>query len=364
MPDNPQPEQTLLSLNRGLDLTQPQFDPDLSGATAPLFMADKLRTGSAMPDSGASVSCLTNADDQPCETDRRRARTARYRSAIEVLRRAPTVADIPLCGPATSEVCMPVKPGVVADVALGVPELAIPAADVRKKVAYLFGNNDYKGEIPQLETPVADVTAIGKVLADRMGYEVTIIRNASKASMVQALKRLAEQSGQHESVLIFYAGHGYQMDDSKAGFWLPSDASASDPQTWLSNNDVQRFLNRIDAKQIAVISDSCFSGTLTKEQAIDAPRAAPREQLLSRRAVVTLSSGDEEPVTDEGVGGHSIFAYHFLDELQRIQKMSPVSAAHERLREKVAKSFPQTPQLGGIPSAGHMTGANYLFEVK
>jgi hypothetical protein len=178
---------------------------------------------------------------------------------------------------------MPVKPGIVADAALGPPELNIPVAEVRKKVAYLFGNNEYQGEIPQLETPVADVTAIGKVLAERMGYEVTIIRNATKASMVQALKTLAEQSAQNESVLIFYAGHGYQMDDTKAGFWLPSDASASDPKTWLSNNDVQRFLNRIDAKQIAVISDSCFSGTLTKEQSIDAPRLAPREQLLTRR---------------------------------------------------------------------------------
>ena len=228
----------------------------------------------------------------------------------------------------------------------------------------MFGNNDYKGDIPRLETPIADVSAIGKVLQERLGYEVTIVQNATKADMVRTLKSISEQSTQDESVLIFYAGHGYQMDESKAGFWLPADASATDAKTWLSNNDIQRFLNRIDAKQIIVVSDSCFSGTLTKEQALDAPQTAPREQLLTRRAVVSLSSGGEEPVTDEGLGGHSIFAYHFLGEIQRIQKMSPVSVAYERLRENVAKSFPQTPQLGAVLSAGHMTGANYLFEVK
>lgn len=154
------------------------------------------------------------------------------------------------------------------------------------------------------------------------------------------------------------------MDDSKAGFWLPSDADSSDPRTWLSNNDIQRFLNRIDAKQIIVVSDSCFSGTLAKEQNIDAPRTAPREQLLSRRAVVTLTSGDEEPVSDEGLDGHSIFAYHFMKEIQEIRKYSPINVAFDRIREKVAQAYPQTPQLGSVLSAGHMRGASYLFEVK
>jgi hypothetical protein len=359
-----EPVQALQAVIRGPELVSFEFNPDLAGAKSPLFVSDKLRVGSSVADTGADLSCLTTAEDQPCESDRRRARTARYKNALEVLRKAPTVADLPLCGPNTSDVCMPTKPGIVADAAQGALELAIPVAEVRKKVAVLIGNNDYREGIPQLETPIADVAAIGKVLAERMGYEVTILKNATKANMVKTLKALTEQTTQPESVLIFYAGHGYQLDDTKAGFWMPSDASASDPKTWVSNNDIQRFLNRIDAKQIMVVADSCFSGTLTKEQSIDAPRTAPREQLLSRRAVVTLSSGDEEPVTDEGLGGHSIFAYHFLGEIQRIQKMSPASVAFERLRENVAKAHPQTPQLGGVRSAGHMTGANYLLEVK
>ena len=260
---------------------------------------------------------------------------------------------------------MPAKPGIVDDAALGPPQLNIPATDVRKKIAILIGNNNYKDKnIIQLQTPIADVSAIGKVLQDRLGYEVTTIENATKAEMVRQLKALSETLTQDESVLIYYAGHGYQMESSRAGFWIPTDASAEDAKTWLSNNDVQRFLNRMDAKQIILVSDSCFSGTLSREQSLDAPRNAPREQLLSRRAVVSLSSGDEEPVTDEGLGGNSIFAYHFLGEMQRIQKMSPVSVAFERLRGNIAKSFPQTPQLGAVLSAGHMNGANYLFEVK
>ncbi len=342
-------------------------NPDTVESSEPLVTVHALRVGSVVADTGVIDSCWTATTDpngQPCETVRRAARKARYNSAIEVIRRVPTVADIPLCSPGSSEVCMPAKPGIVEDAALGQPQLVIPPNDVRRKVAVLFGNNDYTGEIPALVTPAQDVTAIGKVLQERFGYEVTVIKNASKADMVRALKNISERSEQDESVLVFYAGHGYQMDESKAGFWLPTDATASDPRTWLSNNDIQRFLNRIDAKQIIVISDSCFSGTLTKEQTVDAPRTAPREQLLSRRAVVTFSSGDEEPVSDDGLEGHSIFAYHFINEIQQIRKYSPVTVAFDRIREKVAQAYPQTPQLGSVISAGHMSGASYLFEVK
>jgi len=310
---------------------------------------------------GAAEKLLKLAEEQ---ADRRNAREARYKSAIEVIRRAATVADIPLCGPSAPDVCMPAKPGIVSDAASGAPQAAIPATELRRKVAILFGNNEYKGDIPKLDTPIDDVSAIGKVLGDKFGYEVKIVRNATKADIVREFKALTEQTERDESVMVMYAGHGYQLEDSKAGFWIPVDASASDPKTWLSNNDIQRFLNRIDAKQISVVSDSCFSGTLTKEQTLNAPRNAPKPELLSRRAVVTLSSGDEEPVADEGLEGHSIFAYHLLKELQGVKQASPISVTYERIRENVAQTFPQTPQLGGVASAGHMSGANYLFEVK
>ena len=331
---------------------QGQGNPDITGKEDPLSIALCMSAGGDAAMDGA------------CESVRRNARNIRYRVAVETLRNNPTVADIPLCGPSAPEVCMPVKAGVLSDVALGPPKLDIPATEVRRKVAYLIGNNSYKGTIPQLETPISDVTAIGKVLQERMGYEVTIIKDASKADMVRTLKSIAENTTQDESVLVFYAGHGYQVESTKAGFWIPSDGVASDPRTWLSNNDVQRFLNRTDAKQIVVVSDSCFSGTLAKEQPLDAPKSALKEDLLTRRAVVTLTSGDEEPVTDEGLDGHSIFAYHFLNEMRRVQKFSPITASYERLRERIVKTYPQTPQLGAVMSAGHMSGASYLFEVK
>lgn len=259
---------------------------------------------------------------------------------------------------------MSAKPGVVADAAQGVAQLSIPPTEVKRKVALLIGNNAYRGEIPALDTPVGDVRAIGQSLNEKFGYEVQLVENGSKADVVRALKNVVESVSRDESVLIFYAGHGYQLNDSKAGFWFPVDATASDPSTWISNNDVQRFLNRIDAKQIMIVSDSCFSGTLTKEEPLDAPKTEPKQALLGRRAVVAMSSGDQEPVADAGLEGHSFFAYYFLKELAGVQQISPASVVYERLKNDVQRAFPQTPQLGGIASAGHMRAANYIFEIK
>jgi filamentous hemagglutinin family protein len=339
----------------------PDSDLVIAPQSEQLSFDSKLTKGSALGGMDIAERLLDLADD---DAARRRARGARYKVAIEILRKSPTAADLPLCGGSASEVCISAKPGVVSDVAQGAAELSIPATEIKRKVAFLIGNSAYRGQIPVLDTPVGDVQALGKTLNEKFGYEVNYVENGSKADIVRALNGLVESTSRDESVLIFYAGHGYQMEDSKAGFWLPVDATASDPRTWISNNDVQRFLNRVDAKQIMIVSDSCFSGTLTKEEPVDAPKAAPKEQLLSRRAVVAMSSGDEEPVADAGLGGHSVFTYYFLKALAGVRQVSPVSALYDRLKFDVQRAFPQTPQLGVVTSAGHMHAANYLFELK
>lgn len=285
----------------------------------------------------------------------------RYRVAIEILRKAPTVADMPICGAGAPEACISAKPGVGIEASA---QLSIPPTEVKRKVALLIANSSYRGDIPSLNTPAGDAEAVGKVLKDKFGYEVTLVENGGKGDIARALNKLVESTRQDESVLIYYAGHGYELRDLRAGFWIPSDATSSDPRTWISNNDVQRFLSRIDAKQIMLVSDSCFSGTLAKEEPVDAPMTTPKQQLLSRRAVIAMSSGGEEPVADAGLGGHSVFGYFFLRTLGSVSQDSPASVLYDRLKFDVQRAFPQTPQLGGVASAGHMHQANYLFEPK
>ena len=67
---------------------------------------------------------------------------------------------------------------------------------------------------------MADVERVAEVLRQKFGFTVQILRDAGKAQIVTALNALAQSSTSEDSVLIFYAGHGYLMDDIGMGFWI------------------------------------------------------------------------------------------------------------------------------------------------
>ena len=204
---------------------------------------------------------------------------------------------------------------------------------------------------------------MGRELQERFGYEVEQLRNATRRDIVGLFRRIVEETGPGDSVLVYYAGHGYELEDTKAGYWIPSDASEDDPRTWISNSDIARFLSLIKAPQIILVSDSCFSGSLAREERLDASQVARRrEQILAGRSVVVMTSGGEEPVFDGGGGGHSIFARSLLDTLRGSGGAQIGSSVFADVRQRIESRFPQYPRYGAARSAGHRTGGDYLFE--
>lgn len=357
---------------------------------------------------------------------RHQARTLLYREALEELRKNPTAADVPECpigGSTPGVLCLkrpetpapeaapaqpdekpmlaavpaapaPVaepKPAIPAPAAKPAPQGAAaaptatavtlpppatapvaaaavpkPAADatpmVRKRIAVLVGNNDYKMPIPGLDTPIADVEKIADVLRSRFGYDAQVVKNASKAQIIEALNRVATEAKPEDSVLLFYAGHGYLMDDTKMGFWIPIDASVKTAANWISNTDISKLLAAIPSRQLILVSDSCFSGSLTKEQKVTYSSKPKPEEVLRRRSVLVFSSGGDEPVSDEGKDGHSIFAWNLIKALDTATGTTPGYDVWKTVHGRVTKEFPQEPQYGAVVSAGHAEGGEYLFQ--
>lgn len=356
---------------------------------------------------------------------RHQARTLLYREALEELRKNPTAADVPECpvgGAAPGVLCLKrpeavsaetavarpaespalaaapaqavpapapaVKPGPAAPPPAAAPAPATaqaagtvvqparpvaatapapaPAADsvpaVRRRIAVLVGNNDYKMPIPGLDTPIADVEKIADVLRSRFGYEAQVVKNASKAQIIEALNRVATDAKPEDSVLLFYAGHGYLMDDTKMGFWIPIDASVKTAANWISNTDISKLLAAIPSRQLILVSDSCFSGSLTREQKVTYSGKPKPEEVLRRRSVLVFSSGGDEPVSDEGKDGHSIFAWNLIKTLDTATGTTPGYDVWKTVHGRVTKEFPQEPQYGAVVSAGHAEGGEYLFQ--
>lgn len=333
------------------------------------------------------------AQMQSIVMQRHQARTLLYREALEELKKNPAAADVKECqagNPTPGEVCIgiPEKPGatlqpeVVAKVeserkaALlsSVPRMPqaitsapanekTPPSVMPRKIAVLFGNNAYPKPIPALETPISDVQDIGRILQERFGYEVKLVRDARKLDVVNTLNQIGMETKPGDSVLVVYAGHGYLMDDTNMGYWIPVDGSTKSPANWISNTDISKFLKNIQAQQVILISDSCFSGSLTREEKIStSSKNVDRNKITNKRSVLAMSSGGEEPVSDEGKEGHSIFAWSLIGALKSAGALTPGAEIFQVVKTEVLKDYPQEPQYGAVLSAGHMEGGEYLFE--
>jgi len=259
---------------------------------------------------------------------------------------------------AAAHVAAPATHGATARVA------SLP--QIERKIAVLFGINDYADkDIPQLFNAIPDADAVARVFAGKLGYEVRVVRNPDKAEIVRVLNGLAAEAGSADSVVVYYAGHGYSMENNGAGYWLGADARVTDPKTWISNGDIAHLLSGIRSKQVALISDSCYSGAFTRDGVGAIGKnvmAATVDNVLAKRSVVVLSSGGDEPVPDEGKNGHSIFTWNLIQVIGSVQDWKPGSTIFSSVRANVRKEFPQTPKYGSLTAAGHQAGGEYLFE--
>jgi filamentous hemagglutinin family protein len=238
-----------------------------------------------------------------------------------------------------------------------------PARPVQTRRALVIGNAHYASPLSVLPGAQRDAEAVSELLK-RRGFVVTQVTDATRADMVRALNTLIESSGPDDSVVVYYAGHGHIHPGSSVGYWLPVDANVDDPSGWLANTDLPRFMKNLASKQILLVSDSCFSGALTRESATTSNKPLNRNALLKRRAVTVMSSGGEEPVADLGANGHSPFTGALVRAMEAQPAGSELRAQTlaQEIAATVTARYRQTPQYGVLVSAGHVQGADYLFD--
>lgn len=228
-------------------------------------------------------------------------------------------------------------------------------------LALVIGNEKYRDFTP-LRSPIADAHALASLLVRDYGFNVSILTNATRYQIVSALSQLRRQATQNDSVLIYYAGHGYLDDATSRGYWLPVDAERDNVANWLSTNDITDMLAGLQARHALILADSCFSGTLLRSDptvAID-ERGALLGKLSSHRSRTIMTSGGLEPVSDSGAGSHSVFADALLRALGDNRERLEAGRLFMQIRERVAMGAEQTPQYAPLRSAGH-DGGDFIF---
>ena len=232
--------------------------------------------------------------------------------------------------------------------------------------ALIIGINDYKGpKIPDLETPINDAKTLAKILKEKYGFKVKLLldRNATREAIYRGLRRLVASAKPNDSVLIYFAGHGDLDRTYDDGWWIPADAQGGNPATYLDNVQVQKAMRSMKARHVLLISDSCYSGTLFGK-ARSLPPVIDDKYYLSlynEKSRWGMTSGNKTPVSDQGTGGHSVFAYQLIKELERNDKpFLSTQEIYTRIAPVIANNSEQTPLCRPIVNTGDQ-GGEFVF---
>jgi hypothetical protein len=229
-----------------------------------------------------------------------------------------------------------------------------------------------------LDTPISDAHRAAKVLADKYGFNVQIVENATDVAMLKALNDLNAVLKPADNLLIYYAGHGTRLTTGKAeaGYWLPVNADPAPQDTfWVPNEQITGHLARLSAKRVLVVADSCYAGLLSTDPSylfVNDRVGYTRDYVaykLPKRSRMLISSGGDKPVLDSGGGSNSVFARAFIDELEKNQGVLSTPELFGRLQKRVAESaaknrFVQKPEFKSIKAAGHEVGDFFFVPAK
>jgi len=236
-----------------------------------------------------------------------------------------------------------------------------------KFYALMIGINDYQ-HINKLQNAVNDATVMDQVLREHYGFESTLLldEQAGRDNIMKSLNDLRKKLTENDSLVIFYSGHGEFDKQTGTSYWLPVDAAADDNTKWLESRSISDQLKLISARHVLIIADSCFSGTMTRDANVELTGKLTRENYLNKLSEkasrVLIASGGNEPVTDAGGKGHSIFSDVLIAALN--QPFDTVFTAEElmtrQLKESVAGRTEQTPEYKVVRNSGH-DGGDFIF---
>ncbi len=246
--------------------------------------------------------------------------------------------------------------------------------DIGGHYALVIGNQDYES-LPDLETALGDAESVAKVLQDRFGYKVTLLRNATRYQILSEMNKLRKQLTEKDNLLVYYAGHGELDRVNLRGHWLPVDAEANSSANWISNVSITDILNAMAVRHVLMVADSCYSGALTRSSLSSLESGKSKEQrshwlktLTKMRSRTALTSGGLAPVLDGGGGNHSVFAKAFLGVLNDMTDITEGQRVYREVSARVAfeanrYQVEQVPEYAPIKFSGHEAG-DFLFVPK
>ncbi len=189
--------------------------------------------------------------------------------------------------------------------------------------AIVVGIEEYRQKLPKVDFAVSDARLVSEYLTKVMGYpeENVVLLTNDKALQSDLTKYFekwlhnnVEKGG---TVFVYYSGHGAPDPKTGGAYLVPYDGDPSFiSETGYSLKRMYDTLGKLQAKEIIVALDSCFSGA--GGRSVLAKGARPlvlnlQDTIVSslNMTVMAAASGDQMSSTyDEK--GHGLFTYFML----------------------------------------------------
>ena len=249
----------------------------------------------------------------------------------------------------------------VADLELTVTKLSAPEKTVATEITYkhkraiVVGVDQHSvASFPNLLYSISDARRMAAQLRV-YGFEVTLLENATTASIEQAINQQKLTASPDDLFLFYFAGSGIRSDEVKiAGdpylIIGTSDVNLQQPKTNLGLPKLVEQLKAIPARQKLLILDACY-GTIGLKVA----------ELADKTMQILAGSQDNQYGTESTQLGGGVFTSALLGALQGLNDTGGVSM--ERLANEVsaqmALSEPtrQQPKLLTVPGAEQIVWA-------
>lgn len=214
----------------------------------------------------------------------------------------------------------------------GEQQVPTSVAAIQSAHALVIGNGAYPGAA-RLVNPISDATAIGQKLRS-MGFVVTVVTDLSRARMLQSLSQFRRSAAAADVSLLYFAGHGVQIDGTN--YVLPVDIDNSDvEQATLQGLQLDKLIdNFLPGKAKLVFLDACRDNPLQRTASRSISRGlAPMS--VARGTLIAYATRDGQVALD-GVGQkHSPFTQALLEHLS---DPADISVVLRRVRDKVEQA--------------------------
>ncbi len=234
------------------------------------------------------------------------------------------------------------------------------------KKAVCVGINNYPGTSNDLQGCVNDANDWCALLTDR-GFETSLMLDsqATRQNVKNALENLVVSAGQGDVIVFTYSGHGTQALDTSGDEGDSYDEAIYVYDGMILDDDLRAIIDKINPQAtLVVISDSCFSGSVTrlvpeKARARFMPMDGFTEDKVVRQRFLLPESGMPELL----ISGCSDSEYSYDADIEgryngamsamaiRVIRHNPgltYQTFYTLLRGYLPSSdYPQTPQLEG-----------------